>query len=133
LSASQVLSTEVAELRAMMVEGEACMLLLLVDAPEDRLMAYQHAKRSSFVTRKGVDKLVGLQDLAKRLGLDLAQAVGAGDTPMDSFLAGVGLAVQVGPLPLEYHGLSETVRVRDSLELGALLFRLAELHDEVEQ
>jgi hydroxymethylpyrimidine pyrophosphatase-like HAD family hydrolase len=85
------------------------------------------------VTRKGIDKLAGLHTLANRLNIDLQHAVGAGDTPMDSFLKGVGLAVHVGGLDLEYHGLLQTVKVRDSLELGALLFRLAELHDEVRQ
>ena len=103
------------------------MIFLLVEAEEDRLMAYQHTKRSNFVTQAGVDKLFGAQEAMARLGLDLAQCVGAGDTPMDNFLKGVGLAVQVGPLDLEFHGLQQTVRIGNSLELGELLFRLADL------
>ena len=103
------------------------MIFLLVEVEEDRLMAYQHAKRSSFITRSGIDKLAGAQRIADRLGFDLGQSVGAGDTPMDSFLKGVGLAVHVGPLELEYHGLLGTARVGDSFELGDLLFRLADL------
>jgi hydroxymethylpyrimidine pyrophosphatase-like HAD family hydrolase len=126
-SATAVVSTSVAELGETLHAQDICMMLLLINAEEDRLMAYQHAKRSNFVTHKGVDKLSGTQALAGLLGIDLAHAVGAGDTPMDSFLKGVGLAVQVGDLALEYKGLLATLKVRDSLELGALLFRLAEL------
>jgi hypothetical protein len=77
-----------------------------------------------------VDKLSGAEAVAARLGIDLAHSVGAGDTPMDNFLKGVGLAVQVGPLDLEHKGLRQTVKVPNSLELGALLFRLAELQRE---
>ena len=90
-------------------------------------MAFQHAKRSSFVTRKGVDKLSGASEITARLGIDLAQSVGAGDTPMDSFLKGVGLSVHVGPMDLEYHGLIETIKVPDSFALGNMLFQLADL------
>jgi hydroxymethylpyrimidine pyrophosphatase-like HAD family hydrolase len=106
------------------------MLFLLINEPQDRLMAYQHAKPSSFITHKGVDKLSGGLALAERLGVDLAHSVGAGDTPMDTFLKGVGLAVQVGRMPLEFKGARQTVRVDNSFELGALLFRLAELQRE---
>ena len=88
------------------------MIFLLVEIEEDRLMTYQHTKRSNFVTRAGVDKLFGAQAAMARLGLDLAHCVGAGDTPMDNFLKGVGLAVPVGPLDLEFHGLQQTVRIR---------------------
>jgi hydroxymethylpyrimidine pyrophosphatase-like HAD family hydrolase len=127
LSASQVFSADVEALKARLHAQDLCMLFLLVNVEQDRLMAYQHAKPSSFVTHKGVDKLFGAESLAQRLGIELAHSVGAGDTPMDNFLKGVGLAVQVGPLDLEYKGLRGTVKVQSSLELGALLFRLAEL------
>lgn len=130
LSASAVASTGLAELRAELHAEPMCMLFLLINAEEDRLMAYQHAKRSSFVTHKGVDKLFGAQALAGRLQIDLSQSVGAGDTPMDNFLKGVGLAVQVGGQDLEYKGLQGTVKVGSSQELGALLFRLAEIQRE---
>lgn len=126
-SATRVMSSSVTELGEILHARDICMMLLLINVEEDRLMAYQHAKRSSFVTHKGIDKLSGTRTLAARLGIDLAQAVGAGDTPMDSFLKGVGLAVQVGGLDIEYKGLSGTIRVADSLELGAVLFRLAQL------
>lgn len=107
------------------------MVFLLIEAPEDQLMAYQHTKQSNFINRVGVDKLSGAHALAGRLEIDLAHAVGAGDTPMDTFLRGVGLSVHVGPIDLEYKGLSHTVKVRDSLELGALLFQLAKLQHEM--
>jgi len=126
-SATAVVTTSVAELGETLHAQDICMLLLLINAEEDRLMAYQHAKRSNFVTHKGVDKLSGTQALAALLEIDLAHAVGAGDTAMDSFLKGVGLAVHVGDFALEYKGLLATLRVKDSLELGAVLFRLAEL------
>lgn len=126
-SATAVISTSVTELRETLHAQDICMMMLLINVEEDRLMAYQHAKRSNFVTHKGVDKLSGTQALAALLGIDLAHAVGAGDTPMDSFLKGVGLAVRVGHLDLEYNGTMATVKVKDSLELGAVLFRLAEL------
>jgi hypothetical protein len=44
------------------------MILLLLDVPEDRLMAYQHTRRDNFLTRAGVDKLFGAQRIA--LGSD---------------------------------------------------------------
>lgn len=132
LSATGVNSSSVERLRDELHAQDICMIFLLINAEEDRLMAYQHAKRSNFITHTGIDKLSGLEALAGYLGLDLAHALGAGDTPMDSFLKGVGLAVHVGNLDLEYKGLLGTVKVRDSLELGSLLSRLAELlHGEV--
>jgi hypothetical protein len=53
--------------------------------------------------------------------------MGAGDTELDRFLNGVGLAVMVGSLPLEFKGVMSTIRLKDSFELGELLFRLAEM------
>jgi hydroxymethylpyrimidine pyrophosphatase-like HAD family hydrolase len=129
-SASEVFFAGVEELKARLHAEDQCMLFLLINVEQDRLMAYQHARPSSFVTHKGVDKLSGAEAVAARLGIDLAHSVGAGDTPMDNFLKGVGLAVQVGPLDLEHKGLRQTVKVPNSLELGALLFRLAELQRE---
>jgi hypothetical protein len=76
----------------------------------------------------GVDKLSGARRLAERLQVDLADSVGAGDTEMDTFLNGVGLAVAVGPAPPPYAGLRGTLRVRDPAQLGLLFGRLAELH-----
>jgi hydroxymethylpyrimidine pyrophosphatase-like HAD family hydrolase len=130
-SASEVFAGDVSELEARLLEGEVCMAFLLVDVPQDRLMAYQHARPGNFITRAHVDKLAGAERLAAALGFDLAASVGAGDTPMDSFLRGCGLAVHVGTLELEHDGRLATVRVPDAAALGDVLQRLAELQRDV--
>ena len=127
LSASAVTAVEFPKLQDQMLAEDICMIFLLIDAPEDQLMAYQHTKRSNFITHKGVDKLFGARALADKLGCELAQSLGAGDTELDSFLSGVGLALIVGNNELKFRGLVETLRLRDSHELGSLLFRAAEL------
>jgi hydroxymethylpyrimidine pyrophosphatase-like HAD family hydrolase len=103
------------------------MIFLLIDVPEDQLMAYQHTKRSNFITHKGVDKLFGAQAMAEVLKFDLAQSLGAGDAELDTFLSGVGLSVLVGNNQLEFRGLVETIKLGSALEFGALLFRAADL------
>jgi len=128
-SASEVFSCPLPELDTRLAEREHCMIFLLVDIPADRRMAYQHAKPSSFVTHAGVDKLDGAKRLAVLLGFDLAASVGAGDTPMDSFLRGCGLAVHVGPLALEHKGLTTTLKVPDAAALGRVLARLARVDE----
>ena len=125
VSASSVTAVELPRLRETLHSEDICMMLLLLDLPQDRLMAYQHTQRSSFVTRAGVDKLFGAHRIANLLPFDLASSVGAGDTEMDRFLSGVGLAVVVGDLPLEFRGGMGTLRLRNSLELGNVLFELA--------
>lgn len=126
-SASSVTAVEFSKLREEMTREEICMVFLLIEADADRLMAYQHTKRSNFFTHKGVDKLFGAQKIAEHLSIDLSHSIGAGDTEMDTFLRGVGLAIHVGNRSLEYHGLIQTVKVPSSFALGDLLFRLAEL------
>lgn len=130
-SASSVTAVEFAKLREQLQSEEICMIFLLVERSADDLMAYQHSKPSSFFTHKGVDKLYGSQQIAQKLGFDLAHSIGAGDTPMDSFLSGVGLAVQVGNFNLEFKGLQATIKLKNSFELGDFLFRLAELRQEL--
>jgi hydroxymethylpyrimidine pyrophosphatase-like HAD family hydrolase len=102
------------------------MIFLLIDAPQDRLMAYQHTKRTQFVTHRGVDKLFGAERMAEQLGVALRDSVGAGDAETDTFLRGVGLAVVVGPNALEMRGHWDTLHVADHRDLGELLGRLAE-------
>ena len=126
-SASAVTAVEFPKLQDQMLGEEICMIFLLIDAPEDQLMAYQHTKRSNFITHKGVDKLFGAQAMAKFLQSDLRDSLGAGDTELDSFLSGVGLACLVGNQELAFRGLVDTIKLRDSMELGAVLFRAAEL------
>ncbi|MEJ7680255.1 MAG: hypothetical protein WKG06_20855 [Segetibacter sp.] len=43
------------------------MIFLLIDIPQDKLMAYQHTKKSSFFTHKDVDKLSGAEHIAHLL------------------------------------------------------------------
>ena len=126
-SASEVFSCPLAELEARLAARQHCMIFLLVDIPADRRMAYQHAKPSSFVTHNNLDKLDGAKRLAGLLGFDLAESVGCGDTPMDSFMRGCGLAVHVGPLDLEHKGLAETIKVPDAAALGRVLALLAQV------
>lgn len=126
-SASAVTAVEFPKLQDQMLTEEICMIFLLIDAPENELMAYQHTRRSNFITHKGVDKLFGAQAMAKFLQSDLRDSLGAGDTELDSFLSGVGLACLVGNQELAFRGLVDTIKLRDSMELGAVLFRAAEL------
>jgi hydroxymethylpyrimidine pyrophosphatase-like HAD family hydrolase len=126
-SASAVTAVEFPKLQEQMLAEEICMIFLLIDAPEDQLMAYQHTKRSNFITHKGVDKLFGAQAMAKVLNSDLRESLGAGDTELDNFLSGVGLALLVGNHDLTFRGAIDTIKLRDSMELGAVLFRAAEL------
>lgn len=114
-------------LRAALEREELCMLFLMIEAPEDRLMAYQHTQGSHFITHEGVDKRHGAREIAAHLGIDLDGSVGSGDTELDNFLDAVGLSVHVGPIALEHHGRHATVRVPDSFALGRLLDRLADL------
>jgi hydroxymethylpyrimidine pyrophosphatase-like HAD family hydrolase len=130
LSASSVTAVEFNKLCDQLSAEQLCMIFLLIDLPHDQLMAYQHTKRSNFFTHKGVDKLFGAQQIARHLSIDLTQSIGAGDTELDSFLSGVGLAVLVGNNNLDYKGLMHTVRLSNAFQFGSLLFRLAELQRE---
>ena len=125
-SASAVTAVEFEKLKEQMLAEEICMIFLLIDAREDQLMAYQHTKRSNFITHKGVDKLFGARVMSAALKCDLRDSLGAGDTELDSFLAGVGLAVVVGNNNLAFKGVVDTIRLNNSTELGALLFRAAD-------
>lgn len=128
-SASAVTAVEAAKLQEQLHEEEICMIFLLIERPADDLMAYQHSKPSSFFTTKGVDKLTGAQAAADYIGFDMAASLGAGDTPMDVFLNGVGMAVHVGDRELEFRGVHSTLRVSNSFELGDVLFRLAGIQE----
>jgi hydroxymethylpyrimidine pyrophosphatase-like HAD family hydrolase len=130
-SASAVTAVDLAKLRAEMRNEQICMIFLLIEAPEDTLMAYQHTKRSNFFVHKGVDKLFGSLEIAGHLGVDLGDSIGAGDTEMDRFLSGVGLALHVGPIDLEFKGVLQTIKLKSSFELGELMFRVAELQHQI--
>ncbi len=126
-SASAVTAVEFAKLQQQMLTEDICMIFLLIDAPEDQLMAYQHTKRSNFITHRGVDKLFGARAMADLLQCNLQDCLGAGDTELDNFLSGVGVALLVGNQDLPFRGMVDTIKLRDSLELGAVLFKAAEL------
>lgn len=130
LSASAVTAVELNKLQEQLHAEEICMIFLLIERPADDLMAYQHSRPSSFFTAKGVDKLSGTLAAADRLGFDVANSLGAGDSPMDVFLNGTGLAVHVGPMKLDSRGQLSTVHVNNSSELGDVLFRLAGLQED---
>ena len=125
-SASAVTAVEFPKLREQMLAQDICMIFLLIDAPEDQLMAYQHTKRSNCITHKGVDKLFGARAMTELLDCDLRDSMGAGDAELDTFLSGVGLALIVGNQQLSFHGLINTIKLDNSFELGNLLFRAAE-------
>lgn len=126
-SASAVTAVELDKLREELTKEDICMIFILINAPEDQLMAYQHSKTSNFITHIGVDKLKGAQEMARLLEFDLDESLGAGDTPMDSFLSGVGLAVLVGTTQVTFQGLRHTIRLQSSSELGLFLYRAYEL------
>jgi hydroxymethylpyrimidine pyrophosphatase-like HAD family hydrolase len=126
-SASTVTAVEFEKLQDQMLAEDICMIFLLIEAPEDQLMAYQHTKRSNFITYKGIDKLFGAQTMSDLLQCDLRNSIAAGDTELDTFLSGAGLAVIVGANQLNFRGVIETIKLPNSVELGALLFRAAEL------
>jgi hydroxymethylpyrimidine pyrophosphatase-like HAD family hydrolase len=131
LSAEKVYSSSIDDLQKQLHSQEICMIFLLIDVPQDRLMAYQHTKRSNFFTHKGVDKDFGAQQLAAHLQIDLKHSIGAGDSEMDVFLRSVGLAIHVGNPLLSIEGIVPPIKVKSSSEFGELLFELAVMQKNV--
>jgi len=131
LSATEVYSSPLEVLQNNLLEQEICMIFLLIDIPQDKLMAYQHTKRNNFFTHNGVDKNFGAAQIAKHLGFELKHSIGAGDSEMDTFLQSVGLAVHVGNPFLSYEGILPPVKVNSSTEFGELLFELAAMQRNV--
>jgi len=131
-SASSVTAVELEKLREQLHAEEICMIFVLIEIPQDQLMAYQHTNRSNFFTHKGVNKLTGSEEIARHIGFDLMHSIGAGDSEMDKFLDGVGLAVQVGSNPrFPFRGLTDTVRINTAFEFGDFLLRLAGFQREI--
>ena len=131
MSASNVYSSSLENLQSDLHDQEICMIFLLIDVPQDRLMAYQHTKRNNFFTHKGVDKDFGAQQIANHLQFELKHSIGAGDTEMDSFLRSVGLAIHVGNPLLSYESLLPPIKVKNSSEFGEILFELAAMQRNV--
>jgi hydroxymethylpyrimidine pyrophosphatase-like HAD family hydrolase len=130
-SASSVISTPGEKLAELLHQDSICMIFLLIEIPQDQLMAYQHTKRSNFITRAGVDKLTGARQMAKELKFSLEDSIGAGDSEMDTFLNGVGLSLHIGNPSLTFQGQRETIKVPGFIEYGHLLHRLAEMGSPV--
>ena len=126
-SASSVISTSQEKLADLLHNEPICMIFLLIEIPQDQLMAYQHTKRSNFITRAGVDKLTGARQIAKELKFSLEDSIGAGDSEMDTFLNGVGLSLHVGNPSLSFQGQRETIKVPGFPEYGQLLHKLAKM------
>jgi hydroxymethylpyrimidine pyrophosphatase-like HAD family hydrolase len=133
LSASTVYSSSVQELKDDLLSQEICMIFLLIEIPQDKLMAYQHTKRSNFFTRERTDKQSGAEEIARQLKFELRHSVGAGDSEMDNFLKVVGLAIHVGNPFLNYEGLVPPIKLKNSSEFGELLFQLAAMQRSVIQ
>jgi hydroxymethylpyrimidine pyrophosphatase-like HAD family hydrolase len=125
-SASRVFSGGVEVLEAALRAQPLCMVFLLIDAPQDRLMAYQHTERTRFVTHQGIDKRAGALALAASLGVALADSVGAGDADADTFLDEVGLAAIVGNQDVAFKGRFDTVRLPDAPAFGEMLLAIAQ-------
>ena len=130
-SASTVFSVQLTDLEKESLASPVCMILLLADIPGDRLMAYQHTRRSNFITRRGVTNSFGAEKIAELLKIDLQHSIGAGDTDMDNFLNVVGLSVHVGNSKLSYQGISDTLRLSTFNEFGDLLYKFAEMQQSV--
>jgi hydroxymethylpyrimidine pyrophosphatase-like HAD family hydrolase len=124
-SASSVISTDLNDLHRQLLSIPVCMIFLLIEIPQDQLMAYQHTRRSNFVTHRGVDKLFGAQQMASRLGVDLFYSIGAGDSEMDTFLNGIGLSVHISNPSLPFKGGIATLKLPGFFEFGDLLSRIA--------
>ena len=131
-SASSVASSPLAALRDTLLSRPQSMIFLLVAAPQDRLMAYQHTRPSNFFTHAGISKRSGAEAIAERMGIDLIASIGCGDAPPDDFLDATGFSIIVGGLEVAHRGRVETVRVAGIAELGALLGVLgAEVREEL--
>ncbi len=126
-SASLVTSTTEDELERLLLEKPVCMVLLLINLAEDKLMAYQHTKGNNFITHSGINKLSGTIQMANLLEFDMDESVGAGDSNMDIFLQGTGLSVHVRNQGLPFLGKKATIRLNDFHELGDLFNSLASL------
>ena len=130
VSATEIVAGSIEVLRRTTLSREVCMVSVHVDVPEDRRMAYQHVNPSQFLTAPGVDKLSGAREAAEQFEFELQESVGAGDTPMDRFLEGVGLGFHVGPLPLAFRAHTETLHLETPQDLGHALFELARLEPD---
>jgi hydroxymethylpyrimidine pyrophosphatase-like HAD family hydrolase len=130
-SASLVYSSDINKLADDLKSQDICMIFLLIDVVEDKLMAYQHTKKNNFFTHEGIDKLTGAEQIASKINFSLPHSLGAGDTDMDVFLSAVGLAVHVGNPYLNFESVLPPIKIKGSPELGELLFELSAMQRTV--
>lgn len=126
-SASAVISTGTDILLHKLTKQPICMIFLLIEAPDDQLMAYQHTRKNNFITHSGIDKAWGTRKMAELLDFDLNASIGAGDSEMDVFLKETGLAISIGKNQLPFKGKKLTMHMRDYPDLGELFEKLASL------
>jgi hydroxymethylpyrimidine pyrophosphatase-like HAD family hydrolase len=129
-SAESVFSSGLEELTNRLLQEPICMILMLIDTSEDKLMAYQHTKKNNFFTTDSVDKLSGTEEIARLMNFDLEESVGAGDSAMDVFLSGTGLSVHVRNQYLPFRGKKSTIKLPDFHDFGDLLERLSQKQNE---
>lgn len=121
VSSTRVVAWEIERLAEEAKRARPCMMFLLINESEDRLMAYQHSKSSNFFTHAGVDKTSGMRELARLLDISLVDSIGAGDTVMDRFLSDVGFSLAVGGANLPHKGKFGNLRLENSFDLGRAL------------
>jgi hydroxymethylpyrimidine pyrophosphatase-like HAD family hydrolase len=124
-SASSVIACSVTALEKILSESPVCMILLLIEAKNDQLMAYQHTRRNNFITHKNVDKLYGTLQMAKHINFSLEDSLGAGDSHMDVFLNEAGLSVHVRTPDLPFTGKILTLKLQDYHAYGEILSKLS--------
>ncbi len=124
--ADRVISTTLGELREELLGRDICMMLM----PRGEQPIYRQQQRRDFFTGAGADKLTGAVRMTQALGIDLAESIGAGDTAMDVFLKGTGLAIRVGAPDLAYSGLAGSIDVPHSTGFGEAMRTLAALLSE---
>lgn len=86
LSAAAVISGGLNLISEELKKQEICMIFMLIDLPQDKLMAYQHTKKNNFFTHEGVNKRYGSEQIADILGFSLKHSLGAGDSKWIHFL-----------------------------------------------
>jgi len=121
--ADRVISSGTDALREALLGQDICLALL----PQPGQSIWRQQRRRDFFTGGGADKLSGARRMAGALGIDLAASIGAGDTAMDVFLNGTGLAIRVGAPGIPCAGLVETLDVADAAGFGLAMSALAEL------
>jgi len=124
-NADRVIAVELSALREELFCRDICLLLI----PHGETPIHRQQQRRFFHTGGNANKLSGARRMADALGIELEASIGAGDTMMDVFLTGTGLAIRVGAPDLTYEGLAGAIDVADPAGFGATMLTLAALLD----